>query len=56
VTIFHGDQDEVIYTGSSFKLKKLFKTEDKLIILSGQKHNGMNDNRIYQAELKKILE
>lgn len=56
VVIFHGDEDEVIYYGSSLKLKKLFKPGDKLITLEGQDHNGMTDNPEYKIELKKILE
>lgn len=55
VVIFHGDQDEVIYYGSSLKLKKLFKPGDRLITLEGQYHNGMTDNPDYKVELKKIL-
>lgn len=55
VTIFHGDKDEVIYTGSSYKLEKLFKKGDTLIILPGQKHNGMNGNEQYLSNLKKLL-
>lgn len=56
ITIFHGDKDEVIYTGSSYKLEKLFKKGDTLIILPGQKHNGMNNNEEYLINLKRILE
>lgn len=55
ITIFHGDQDEVIYEGSSEKLKKLFKEGDRLIVLKGQRHNGINENKEYQSELKKLL-
>ncbi len=55
VIIFHGDQDEVIYYGSSLKLQKLFKPGDKLITLEGQYHNGMTDNKDYLNEIKKIL-
>lgn len=55
VIIFHGDQDEVIYVGSSYKLKDLFKPEDRLIILEGQGHNGINDNPVYLETLKGIL-
>jgi len=55
VIIFHGNMDEVIYLGSSFKLKELFKPGDRLIVLDGQKHNGINDNRVYRAELRKLL-
>lgn len=55
VVIFHGTQDEVIYYGSSQKLKEEFKAGDTLITLKGQRHNGMTDNLDYQAKLKKIL-
>jgi alpha-beta hydrolase superfamily lysophospholipase len=55
VIIFHGDQDEIIYVGSSYKLKELFKPEDRLIILKGQRHNGINDNPIYLERLREIL-
>jgi alpha-beta hydrolase superfamily lysophospholipase len=55
VIIFHGNQDEIIYVGSSYKLQQLFKKGDKLIILDGQKHNGINYNEIYKTELEKIL-
>jgi pimeloyl-ACP methyl ester carboxylesterase len=56
IIIFHGDQDEMIYYGSSVKLKKVMKTTDTLITLVGQGHNGMSSNPQYLAELKKILE
>ena len=55
IIIFHGNQDEVIYEGSSEKLKKHFKQGDQLIILEGQNHNGINENIKFQTELKKIL-
>lgn len=55
VIIFHGDQDEVIYYPSSLKLQKLFKTEDRLITLKGQYHNGMTDNPEYKMKLMQIL-
>ena len=55
VVIFHGNKDNVIYYGSSLKLKNEFKQQDKLITLNGQGHNGMTDNPIYKIELKKIL-
>jgi uncharacterized protein len=56
IIIFHGNQDEVININSSYKLKELFKPEDKLIILDGQNHNGININEIFRTELKKLLE
>ncbi len=55
VVIFHGDQDEVIYYGSSLKLKQEFKSQDTLITLKGQGHNGMTENLDYKKELKQIL-
>ncbi len=55
VVIFHGDKDEVIYYGSSVKLKNEFSRQVTLITLSGQGHNGMTDNAEYRTELKKIL-
>lgn len=55
VVIFHGDKDEVIYYGSSLKLKEQFKPQDTLITLNGQGHNGMTTTVAYKAELEKIL-
>jgi alpha-beta hydrolase superfamily lysophospholipase len=55
VVIFHGNSDEVIYYGSSLKLKEEFKKKDTLITLNGQGHNGMTDNEEYKMELTKIL-
>jgi alpha-beta hydrolase superfamily lysophospholipase len=55
VVIFHGDQDEVIYYGSSLRLKTLFKKQDTLITLQGQTHNGITDNIDYKRELQRIL-
>ncbi len=56
VIIFHGDRDEIIYTGSSEKLKQHFKPADKLFILKGQAHNGINDNPVYQKEISVLLQ
>jgi uncharacterized protein len=55
VVIFHGKQDEVIYYGSSLKLQQEFKSQDVLIPLDNQGHNGMTENPHYQAVMKKIL-
>ena len=55
VILFHGDEDEVIYYGSSLKLKNEFKGGDRLITLKGLGHNGMTDNKEYRRELKKIV-
>jgi len=55
IVIFHGKEDEVIYYGSSLKLKEAFKKQDTLITLNGQGHNGMTENSAYKSEMQKIL-
>jgi pimeloyl-ACP methyl ester carboxylesterase len=55
VVVFHGNKDEVIYYGSSLKLKSIFKQQDTLITLQGQGHNGITDNPDYKIEIQKIL-
>jgi pimeloyl-ACP methyl ester carboxylesterase len=55
VVIFHGNQDEVIYYGSSLKLKDEMKDGDTLITLHGQGHNGMTDNPEYIGAIRTIL-
>lgn len=55
VVIFHGKQDEVIYYGSSLKLKEHFKNADTLITLDEQGHNGMTDLPQYRSEIQRIL-
>jgi len=55
VLIFHGDADEIIYYGSSLKLKEHLKAIDKLITLPGAGHLGMNHNEVYLSELAKVL-
>jgi uncharacterized protein len=55
VVLFHGDGDEVIYYGSSLKLKEVVKPTDTLITLKGWGHNGMSDNPQYREAISKIL-
>lgn len=55
LVLFHGRQDEVIYYGSSLKLKEQFKQHDTLITLEAQGHNGMTDNESYKAALRAVL-
>ncbi len=55
IVLFHGDQDEIIYHGSSEKLKAHLKPTDKVIILKNQAHNGMNENLDYQQKLAHVL-
>lgn len=55
VVILHGDEDEVIYYGSSLKLQKEFKLGDTLITLSGFGHNNFIGSRKYEEEMGKVL-
>lgn len=55
IVLFHGKQDEVIYYGSSIKLRKIIKATDTLITLDPQAHNGMTSNPEYRTAIEKIL-
>jgi alpha-beta hydrolase superfamily lysophospholipase len=55
IVIFHGDLDQKIYCGSSYKLKPYLKSTDKLIILKGQTHNYFDYNPVFEKDLKKLL-
>jgi hypothetical protein len=55
VVLFHGDHDEVIYYGSSLKLKAVMKPTDTLITLVNWGHNGMSDCLQYKVAITKIL-
>ncbi|MCC2545560.1 alpha/beta hydrolase [Hymenobacter sp. BT175] len=55
ITIFHGDQDEVISYQGSLQLKKLLKPGDEYITLPGAGHNGMTENPLYQQHIRRVL-
>ncbi|RVT99865.1 alpha/beta fold hydrolase [Mucilaginibacter limnophilus] len=55
ITIFHGNADKLIYYGSSVKLKSQFKVNDRLIILDGQGHNHIQENKIFLKEIENTL-
>jgi pimeloyl-ACP methyl ester carboxylesterase len=55
VVLIHGDQDEVIYYGSSLKLKEHLKPEDQLITMPGQPHNGFTENPEYIKIMQQLL-
>ena len=55
VVIFHGNQDNIVYYDSSLKLEKEFKSQDTLITLDGEGHNGLLYNEIYKMEIAKLL-
>ena len=54
--VFHGTEDEVIYYGSSVKLKEYFKSKDRLVTLNGQGHSAISNNPEYKSQLKAILD
>ncbi|MHA6279591.1 alpha/beta hydrolase [Salinimicrobium sp. CAU 1759] len=56
VIILHGDEDEIVYYGSSLKLKKHFKPEDTLITLKGLGHNNLLNTEKYRRKIAEILE
>ncbi|GAA3520087.1 alpha/beta fold hydrolase [Aquimarina addita] len=55
ITIFHGNEDDVISYESSLRLKEKYKTKIKFITLNGQGHNGITENKDYKQELKNML-
>ncbi len=54
IVIFHGNKDEVIYYGSSLKLKEE-NSKIRLITLKDQGHNDMSNNKEYRKALQKLL-
>lgn len=55
VVVIHGDQDEVIYYGSSLKLQEKFKPGDTLITLQGYGHNDFLTSQNYRNKIQEIL-
>lgn len=55
VAVLHGDEDEVIYYGSSLKLQQKFKPGDTLISLNGFGHNNFLGTQRYFEEIERIL-
>lgn len=56
VTIFHGTEDEIIYTASSEKLRTLFKPGDQLIEIAGGHHNDLKHFAAYRQAISSILQ
>jgi len=53
--IFHGDEDNAVYFGSSVKLSKFFKKHDKLIRLRHEGHNDFSKNKDYLRAINELL-
>lgn len=56
IVIFHGNKDSVITVDQSYQLRTLLKPGDRLIVLDGQGHDGITENREYLEALKEILD
>ncbi|MBZ9728720.1 alpha/beta hydrolase [Salegentibacter sp. JZCK2] len=55
VAVLHGDEDEIIYYGSSLKLQQEFKSQDTLITLEGYGHNNFLGTEPYRREIEEVL-
>ena len=55
VTIFHGNDDEVIPYSNSYKLTKKFKSGDELITIEKGGHNNLNDFSLFHKKLDSLL-
>lgn len=55
IVIFHGDEDEIVYYGSSLKLREHFKPEDRLITIEGAGHNNISENDKFIREMGILL-
>jgi pimeloyl-ACP methyl ester carboxylesterase len=55
VAIFHGDKDDLIYHGSSLKLKKYFKPGDRLFTLKDEGHSKIENTKGFKNEIERIL-
>lgn len=56
VVVIHGEEDEVIYYGSSLKLEEKFKPGDTLITLDKYGHNDFLTSERYKIEMEKVLD
>ncbi len=55
VTIFHGNEDDVIPYDKGYKLTKEFKPGDELITIEKGKHNNLNDFPQFRKKLDSLL-
>jgi uncharacterized protein len=54
--IFHGDRDETIHVSNAVDMEEFLKPGDQLIILEGQRHNGIDKNAEYQKHFRELVE
>lgn len=56
VTIFHGNDDEVIPYRCAAKLKKVLKPADEFITIEKGRHNNLNNFEIFHNKLDSLLQ
>ncbi len=55
ITIFHGDDDDVVPYRCAAKLKKSLKPTDEFVTIEKGKHNDLNNFDIYHRKLDSLL-
>jgi fermentation-respiration switch protein FrsA (DUF1100 family) len=55
ITIFHGIEDEIIYSGSSQKLKHLLKKGDEVYFIERGHHNDLKNFQLFRSLLSQKL-
>ena len=55
ILVLHGDADQAIYPGSSLKLKAYLKPTDQLVLLKGEGHTELVENKAYRRALRSLL-
>lgn len=55
VVVIHGDEDEIVYYGSSLKIQQHFKSRDTLFTLKGLGHNDFLVTRQYANVIRRVL-
>lgn len=56
IYIFHGKKDLLINYQNANRLHKIIKSTDLLFLLENQGHIGINENLVYQENLRLLLE
>lgn len=55
ISIYHGNQDKVLFYEDHSKIKDKLKPTDRYITLENQGHQAMNENSVYREDLKTLL-
>lgn len=55
VTIFHGNEDQVIDYENSVMLSNLLRTKDNFILIDNVGHNDVLENEVYKRNVREVL-